>query len=514
VSRDRASALTSGLPSGWLCLPAAEVGEIRLGRQRSPENRSSQFPTKYLRAANITEAGLDLSDILQMEFKPDERERYRLDPGDIILAEASGSASQVGKPALWSGELPLCCFQNTVIRLRPRTADSRYLLWLFTHFLRNGVFAKVAGGVGINHLGAAKFSQLLLPIAPQDEQRRIVAEIEKQFTRLDAGVAALQRVQAKLKRYRAAVLKAACEGRLVPTEAKLARKEERSYEAGEQLLARILTERREAWTGRAKYKEPTVPDTVNLPTLPEGWARATVEQLSTHVQYGSSAKTNEDSIGVPVLRMGNIEEGKLVLDSLKYLPANHEEFPDLLLAEGDLLFNRTNSAELVGKTAVFRGIPQTCSFASYLIRVRLTELCLPDFVAYFINSVFGRAWIALVVSQQVGQANVNGTKLQALVVPCAPFAEQKRIVVEVERRLSVVEEVEAVVAANLRRATRLRQSILERAFSGRLVSGNSASHPGVDDGIKGDDDPRTSRAKGRGHRAEGRGHKEVSPESR
>ncbi len=132
----------------------------------------------------------------------------------------------------------------------------------------------MAGGVGINHLSAAKFSQLLLPIAPPSEQRRIVAEIEKQCTRLEAGVAALLRVQVNLKRYRAAVLKAACEGRLVPTEAELAktRKGKADFETGEELLAGILTERRKNWNGRGKYKEPVAPDSADLGPLPVAWA--------------------------------------------------------------------------------------------------------------------------------------------------------------------------------------------------------------------------------------------------
>ncbi len=107
-----------------------------------------------------------------------------------------------------------------------------------------------------------------------------MAEIEKQFTRLEAGVAALRRVQANLKRYRAAVLKAACEGRLVPTEAELQKsagrgqKSKTKFETGAELLARILTERRQNWQGRGKYKEPAAPDTANLPSLPEGWTWA------------------------------------------------------------------------------------------------------------------------------------------------------------------------------------------------------------------------------------------------
>ena len=131
---------------------------------------------------------------------------------------------------------------------------------------------------------------------PSPEQRRIVAEIEKQFTRLDASVAALKRVQANLKRYRASVLKAACEGKLVPTEAELAQTEGRDYEPADQLLARILSERRARWESQEKrgrkYKEPAAPDTSNLPKLPEAWVWATVliQQVSHRIQYGTSSK--------------------------------------------------------------------------------------------------------------------------------------------------------------------------------------------------------------------------------
>ena len=122
----------------------------------------------------------------------------------------------------------------------------------------------------------------VLPLPPLPEQRRIVAEIEKHFTRLDASIDALKRVQANLRRYRASVLKSACEGKLVPTEAELARSEGRDYEPADRLLERILSERRAQWESqekrRGKYKEPTPPDTTDLPDLPEGWAWATAGQ--------------------------------------------------------------------------------------------------------------------------------------------------------------------------------------------------------------------------------------------
>src|SRR5206468_7899032 len=124
-------------------------------------------------------------------------------------------------------------------------------------------------GVAVQNVSAKEIEACTFPLAPEGERDRIVAEIEKQFTRLDAGVASLKRVQTALKRYRASVLKAACEGRLVPTEAELALVENRSYETGEQLLHRILKDRGEQWNGKGKYKEPIAANIVDLSQLPD-----------------------------------------------------------------------------------------------------------------------------------------------------------------------------------------------------------------------------------------------------
>jgi type I restriction enzyme S subunit len=126
-----------------------------------------------------------------------------------------------------------------------------------------------------------------ISLPPLPEQHRIVAEIEKHFTRLDAAVASLQRAKANLKRYRASVLKAACQGKLVPTEAELARAEGREYEPASVLLERILKDRRARWEAqerrRGKYKEPATLDISTLPGVPEGWVWAMVEQLAWRI---------------------------------------------------------------------------------------------------------------------------------------------------------------------------------------------------------------------------------------
>ncbi len=298
------------------------------------------------------------------------------------------------------------------------------------------------------------------------EQRRIVAEIEKQFTRLDAGVAALRRVQANLKRYRAAVLNAACEGRLVPAEAELARKGKRKFETGEELLARVLAERREHWTGSGNYREPAALDRTNLGPLPEGWTWATFEQIAGRVTVGfvGSMKHEYVESGVPFLRGQNVRENRFDSEGLLYVSrAFHEELAKSALRPGDLAVVRSGS---VGVTCV---IPDSLPEAncSDLVLVQRPVGFVPQYGAYYMNSLAKRH----IAAGKVGVALIhfNTKSVAALAVPLPPLAEQTRIVAEVERRLSVLEELEAMVIANLQRATRLRQSILQKAFTGELV---------------------------------------------
>ncbi len=159
------------------------------------------------------------------------------------------------------------------------------------------------------------------------------------------------------------------------------------------------------------------------------------------------------------------------------MPLDHPDVGKLLLEPGDLLFNRTNSPELVGKSAVFKGRSEPTIFASYLIRVRLTSVCDPDWAALVINGPIGRRYVAEVRTQQVGQANVNGTKLAAMPIPLPPLDEQRRIVAEVERQLSILDATKEAIDRALERSKALRRAILERAFTGRLVPQDPSDEP-------------------------------------
>lgn len=307
-------------------------------------------------------------------------------------------------------------------------------------------------------------------VAPLEQQKRIVAEIEKQFSRLDEAVASLKRVKANLKRYQAAVLKAAVEGRLVETEAALARRQGRDFETGEQLLQRILASRRSQWQGKGKYKEPAAPDTTDLPELPEGWVWSNFDSVADRVTVGhvGSMKNEYVEQGVAFLRSQNVRANRYDPEGLKFISKEfHRQLGKSTLHPGDIVVVRSGS---VGVSCV---IPENLTEAncSDLVIIKSPRAVLAPFGAYYMNSVVETR----VAAGKVGVAltHFNTQSVAKLPLPLPPLAEQHRIVAEVDRRLSLAREVKAQVDANLRRAERLRQAILQQAFSGRLIPSNA-----------------------------------------
>ena len=311
-----------------------------------------------------------------------------------------------------------------------------------------------------------------IPIPPLDQQKRIVAEIEKQFSRLDEAVANLKRVKANLKRYKAAVLKAAIEGHLVETEAELAHCEGRSYETGAQLLQRILEPRRSQWKGKGKYKEPAAPDTTDLPELPEGWVWASLGNLGDVIGgLTKNPKRAKLKRKQPYLRVANVYANELRLDEIEEIGVEDNELEKLLVQKGDLLIVEGNgSPEQIGRLAIWDGSISPCVHQNHLIKVRLPSACLPKWVVGWLMSPDGRTCIRDVSSSTSGLYTLSVGKVGGLPVPLPPLAEQQRIVAEVERRFSLTDGLEAQVNANLMRAERLRQSILHRGFAGGLAT--------------------------------------------
>jgi type I restriction enzyme, S subunit len=224
------------IPPSWKPSIVGEVGNVDLGRQRSPRYHSGRNMRPYLRVANVFEARIDISDVMEMDFGPTDFEKYRLEIGDILLNEGQ-SPELVGRPAMFRGELDDVCFTNSLIRFRPCSAvDAEFALLVFRRHLHVRRFMREARiTTNIAHLSAGRFKTIEFPVPPLNEQRRIVARVEEQLSAIDALRGAIERAQRRSATLRRAVLEQAFRGKLVP--------QDPSDEPASMLLERIRAER-------------------------------------------------------------------------------------------------------------------------------------------------------------------------------------------------------------------------------------------------------------------------------
>ncbi len=353
---------------------------------------------------------------------------------------------------------------------------------------------KFGTGTTFKAISKSDIEELIFPIPPLSEQRAIVARIEELFSRLDKGVETLQKVKEQLKVYRQAVLKWAFEGKLT-AEWRALRQAQGSLPTAEELLEQIKAERErhyqqklaewqkavKEWEANGKKdKKPIRPkkprelpllteeELAELPKLPERWVWIRLGEITLGVEYGTSLKSQKNG-KVPVLRMGNIKNFRFDWDDLVFTN-NDDEINKYLLKKGDVLFNRTNSPELVGKTAVFKE-ERKAIFAGYLIRInQIQSLIDSDYLNYYLNSIFARNYGNKVKTDGVNQSNINGNKLIHYPLPFCNLLEQQAIVQEIEIRLSVADKLEQIIDETLQKAEALRQSILKKAFEGKLLS--------------------------------------------
>ena len=408
--------------------------------------------------------------------------------GDVLFAKIT-PCMENGKMAVVPVLVNGFGFGSTEFHvLRPKPGiDAKYLYYyVSSQAFRGEAERHMTGAVGQRRVPTSYLKECRIPVAPLDQQKRIVAEIEQQFSRLDDAVANLKRVKANLKRYKAAVLKAAVEGRLVETEAELARREAqgsanvaggrtpgategRSYETGEQLLQRILETRRSQWQGKGKYKEPATPDTTDLPELPEGWVWASVEQLA-FVDVGYAFKSNEfEAEGIRLLRGENIEPGRLRWDDTRYWPEEKlGRYRSFLVQEGEIILAMDRPIVTAGlKLARAKQADVPCLLVQRMARMRCISR---EMEGYLYTAMQTHRFERHLLGGQTGTQlpHISGSGIASFVVPLPPASEQLRIVTEVDRRLSLLRETEAQVDANLQRAERMRQSLLASVFSGNM----------------------------------------------
>lgn len=442
--------------------------KITDGTHHSPVNGSAGA-YKYVTAKNIKPWGLDLSDITYVDEETHREIFARCDvqPNDVLLIKDGATTGRVAVNTLRE---PFSLLSSVGV-LRPGPSlESKYLAYaLQTPAVQDAMLAKMSG-VAITRLTLKKIKDLEIPIVGLDEQQQVVAELEKQFSRLDEAVANLQRVKANLKRYKASVLKAAVEGRLVETEASIAQREGRSYETGEQLLQRILEERREKWTGRGKYKQPDWPVLDGLDALPEGWTYATTEQMCEQIASGSTPSPDAMFSGagdVPFLKVYNLTFDGSLDFTVKPTYVAGTTHQGLLARSrsipGDVLMNIVGPP--LGKVSIVPSVFPEWNINQAIVTFRTSPGLVNRLLAHWLLAGPVLARLERTAKATAGQHNLQVSTCRKLPIPIPPLAEQARIVAEVDRHLSIIHGVEAEVDTNLQRAQALRQAILAKFFS-------------------------------------------------
>ncbi len=318
---------------------------------------------------------------------------------------------------------------STIMCLTPIIFSPKYLF----HYLRTE-YDNVNSdhkGTGIPHVKPELFWNLKVPLAPLNEQKRIVEKLDKLLLRVEEAKARLEKIHVIIKRFRQSVLNAAVTGELTKD-----------------------------------WREKNDTD--------EELNEKSLRELCIKFTYGSSKKS-EIKGRVPVLRMGNIQDGKIIWNDLKYT-SDHDEIKKYSLEIGDVLFNRTNSPELVGKTAIYRG-EQPAIYAGYLIKVKTGEKLNPEYLNLCLNSVQAKEWCLQVKTDGVSQSNINAQKLADFKVLTPQIEEQKEIVKRVEALFKKADEIEERFKKAKAFVDKLTQSMLAKAFRGELVPQDPNDEP-------------------------------------
>lgn len=480
-----------GLPTSWTWVRLGDVATTNLGKMLSPAVKFGRMSRPYLRNQDVQWGKINTESLPLIDIAEHEAERFTVRDGDLIVCEGG----EVGRCAIWRGA-PVA-YQKALHRVRPTSVVTAEYLAYCLRFLANaGMLDEYATGSTIKHLPQEALREVLIPLPPLLEQRRIVAALDAALARVNAARERLARVPAILKRYRAAVLAAAVEGRLTedwraanPTPA----------EDGPALLRRILTERRARWeeaereryrkagktppmNWRNRYQEPAGPDVEGLPQLPEGWAWTSllaVSEVKGGITKGQKRRAGEVVRPVPYLRVANVQRGFLELGEIKHIEATGAEIEELKLLPGDILFTEGGDRDKLGRGWVWNGEIPECIHQNHIFRARLLSQGIePEFVSWHGN-VFGQHYFLGEGKQTVNLASINLSKLGALPIPLPSTAEQGEIIDRAERQLAQLAIAETRAGRAWVQVDQVTKTLLAKGFRGELVPQDPADEPAV-----------------------------------
>jgi len=477
----------SGLPKGWKKLAIENIADVnpRVNKSEIPDDVTISFvPMPAVGAGN--------GDIDVSQERPFSEVKKGFTPfieGDVLFAKIT-PCMENGKMAIVPKVKNGYGFGSTEFHvLRPKQGISAKYLYYFvsSKLFRSTAQHNMSGAVGQKRVPTNYLKQKFIPLAPPEQQKRIVAKIEELFSHIDAGTEALKKAQKLLKQYRQSVLKAAVTGELTK-EWREANKNK--LEPASQLLERILKERRQKWEEqqlkqfqakgkmpkddkwKGKYKEPESLNRENNPELPEGWKVCVFDQLITELKNGISKKPAEES-GLAIFRISAVRPMEIKKYDVRFLP-NDFDSSGYEIEDDDLLFTRYNgNPELVGVCGKVNGLQRETVYPDKLMRARLVnkQLISPDYLELSLNCGISKEFIRSSTKTTAGQSGIAGGDVKKTPVILPSYKEQMQIAGIVDEKFTVIKHLEAELNLQLIKAGKNKQSILASAFQGKLIRG-------------------------------------------
>lgn len=395
--------------SEWPIRPLRALADADLGRQRSPQHEQGPHMVPYLRAANVSDGRLNLDDVKEMNFSPDEQRIFSLAPGDVLVTEGSGSLRSVGAAAGWQGEIPgPVCFQNTLIRLRPKDGktDPRYLAWWARAAFTDGLFAAIASGANIFHLSAERVRSLPLQSPPLERQRDIADYLEIETDRIDQIIAKKLQLVTLMR---------------------------------ERAIAAIASD----FSPSVGFSALGVPQSVGEFRMVRLGA---VSAVQSGITLDDGRGLDETAVTHPYLRVANVQDGRLDLTEVKEVRVPPALAARCLLADGDVLLTEGGDLDKLGRGTVWHAELPDCLHQNHVFAVRPAKTLLPDFLSLLTRTPYARAYFEMTASKTTGIASTSSTKIASFRVPLPSIDEQQSIIARAEDRLarlsSAIESIE------------------------------------------------------------------------
>lgn len=453
------------LPQNWIEAPLGKLLKLICNGISKKQNKDKNG-IPVTRIETIANSKIDLSRIGYIEnLSETEIEQYKLQVGDILFSNIN-SDKHLGKTAIFELDMLLLHGMNLLLIRLKDNINFKYVNYYFQYCRFLGLFINIAHhAVNQSSINQTNLKNFPIILPPENEQKRIVEKLDKMMRIIDGVNARLDKIPTALKRARQSILNQAITGELtkdwreknldiIPASIMI--------EQFKQLLLESSSKNeRDNINNIFTYKENYFSF-----DIPHTWTFSILEKLCKSFKYGTSTKSESSGL-VPVLRMGNIQKGEIDWNDLVYT-SDSKEIEKYKLEKNDVLFNRTNSPELVGKTAIYRG-ERAVIYAGYLIKIENYKILNSEYLNYALNSTFAKEWKLDVKTDGVSQSNINAQKLAKFEVPLPPLEEQAEIVRRVKLAFEKLDKIESRYQKAKEYSDKLTQSILNKAFRGELV---------------------------------------------